>query len=30
VAEEVGYADRSSFQSTFKKWSGLTPTQYRK
>jgi len=30
VAEEVGYADRSSFQATFKKWSGLTPTQYRK
>ncbi|NIB42211.1 AraC family transcriptional regulator [Pseudomaricurvus alkylphenolicus] len=29
VADEIGYADRSSFQSTFKKWSGLTPTQYR-
>ncbi|BFM17922.1 ornithine utilization transcriptional regulator OruR [Maricurvus nonylphenolicus] len=29
IAEVIGYADRSSFQSSFKKWSGFTPTQYR-
>lgn len=30
VANEVGYSDEKHFSTTFKKWTGLTPMQYRK
>ncbi len=30
VANEVGYQDERHFSTTFKKWTGLTPMQYRK
>jgi len=30
VASEVGYKDERHFSSTFKKWIGITPTQFQK
>lgn len=30
VARKVGYKDERHFSSTFKKWIGITPTQYQK
>ncbi len=30
VAHRVGYSDRASFMRAFKRWHGLTPTQWRK
>ena len=29
IAEEVGYTDYSHFAKTFKKWFGISPTEYR-
>jgi two-component system, response regulator YesN len=30
VAKQVGYQEERHFRTTFKKWTGLTPTQYQK
>lgn len=30
IAERLNYADQSAFSRAFKRWSGLTPTQYMK
>jgi len=30
ISEELGFSDRHSFTRAFKRWSGMTPTAYRK
>lgn len=30
LSEQLGFSDRNSFTQSFKQWTGLTPTQYRK
>ncbi|WP_101760123.1 AraC family transcriptional regulator [Oceanicoccus sp. KOV_DT_Chl] len=30
IAEQLGYSDSSNFRRAFKKWTGATPTHYRK
>lgn len=30
VAEEMGYADPSSFSHAFKRWTGVSPAQFRR
>lgn len=30
LSEQLGFADRNSFTQSFKQWTGMTPTAYRK